>query len=166
MGMPYFEVTTEASAAELEALAAWFAEAVDLGEAGSQIEMPTAAAGWVADPINSGDNGAFVRDNAAVLAIVFVSDAADQTPVDQTDDLIDRLALAKTQCGGMGCIVGGGFVEPDCLGEGALGTLLSGLARPAMTEPLTPEVDADAMAELLVGDLAVQVADLCDGLPQ
>lgn len=166
MGMPYFELPTDPSAGELEALSMWFSDAVDLGEDGSQIEMLAAAAGWVADPINEDANDAFIRDGGAVLAIVFVSDAPDQTPIDEAEALIERIETAKTQCGGMGCVVGGGFVEPDCLTEVALGGLLDGLARPPAIEPLSPRVDAEAMATLLAGDLATAVVDVCDSLPQ
>ena len=165
-GMPFFEIDTDASAAELDGLSMWFSDAAALGEDGSQIEMATAAASWVADPINDEDNASFIRDAGAVLALVFVSDEPDQTPIEEVDDLLSRVSATKAQCGGLDCVVGGGFVELDCLDQVALGTLLDVLARPSVTAPLTPGVDAEAMADLLAGDLAATIADVCEALPQ
>ncbi len=164
-GMPYFSINTDAPAAEVQALAEWFAAASYIGESGSQIEMSAAAAGWAADPANAATNEGFIRDEGAVLVIFFIQDEPDQSPPDAADDLIQRIAAAKAGCGGMQCVVGGGFVEENCLPEVALGPLMNAFGKPPIVDslPWDDESITPAYFEPLLRDTLAQViAQTCD----
>lgn len=174
-GPTFFTIDTDAGPAEIDALKSWFAQAAKIGEGGSQIEMATAAAGWVADPANAATNAGFVRDAGAVLALFFLQDEPDQTPwtIDGQPGglvMLDKLAAAKSECGGAQCIIGGGFVNTQCLGQVPLGDLLGNLGAPAVVDQLpakalaenSPELAAQQMSQLLSETLANVIAQKCD----
>jgi hypothetical protein len=174
-GPSFYDIDTDASPAELDALKSWFADAAKIGEGGSQIEMSAAAAGWVADPANAATNAGFIRDEGAVLAIFLLQDEADQTPhtIDGKSGglaMLDKLVAAKAGCGGATCIIGGGFANTNCLPEVALGELMNNLGAPSQLQELpdedlaedTPEVAAEQMNQLLRDTLTGIIKQKCD----
>jgi hypothetical protein len=169
-GMPYFDIDTDAPAAEVQALRDWFAAASNIGEGGSNIEMSSAAAGWATDPANAGTNAGFLRDEGAVLVVFFLQDEPDQSDApgmsmqEIGDAMLAKIAAAKTGCGGLQCVVGGGFVDQGCLDENGLGVLLDGLPKPPVIAEL-PDEDTVGPADfvpLLEDTLAQVIAQTCD----
>ena len=106
-----------------EPLIAWFTAGALIGESGSQVEMSGAAAAWATDPVNDETNMGFIRDEGAVLVVFVIQDEPDQSPMAEADALVEKLAAAKATCGGMQCIVAGGFVQTECLPENPLGAI-------------------------------------------
>ncbi|HEY8376318.1 MAG TPA: hypothetical protein VIK91_07515 [Nannocystis sp.] len=177
-GPYYYTINTDAGPAEIDGLKAWFAQAAKIGEGGSQIEMSAAAAGWVADPANAATNAGFIRDAGAVLALFIVQDEPDQTPwtIDGKPGglaMLDKLAAAKATCGGAECMIGGGFVNMNCLAMVPLGDLLNNLGAPPVIAALPdkkladdfPEQAAEEMNQLLRDTLAGVIAQKCDEIP-
>src|SRR5690606_21182194 len=118
----YYELDTDAGPADIDGLKAWFAQAAKIGEGGSQIEMSAAAAGWAADPANAATNGGFIRDAGAVFALFILQDEPDQTPwtIDGQPGglaMLQKLEAAKVVCGGAECMIGGGFVNTNCMNQ-------------------------------------------------
>src|SRR5690606_8360239 len=112
----YFEFETDDDA-QIAALATWFSDAAAIGTGGSNIEMPCAAGAWAFDPANDATNAGFVRDEGAVLVLIFISDEPDQTPstisgMPGGQVMLQKVATAKAGCGGLDCVVAGGFL-PD-----------------------------------------------------
>ncbi len=171
-GLPYFQIDTDAGATDVAALHQWFATASFLGESGSNIEMSAAAAGWATDPVNAAANAGFLRDAGAVLVLVFFQDEPDQSDapslsMQQTGaQMLDKIAAAKSACGGLTCVVAGGFVEESCLPINALGTLLDGLPRGSAVESMPPIelATAGAFEPLLVQTLAPAIASACNAI--
>lgn len=163
-GMTYFALDSDAAPAEVEALETWFSSAAQIGEFGSQVEMSTAAAAWATDGVNSGPNAGFLRDEGAVLVLFFIQDEHDQTPVSQSATLIAKIASAKQNCGGFDCVVGGGFVNEDCLGLTPLGELFDALGPDAITEtlPAPAAVSAQTFEAVLRETLAQVIVDTCN----
>ncbi len=154
---------------------AWFADAVTIGEGGSNIEMSTAPVGWAFDPVNAATNDGFLRDEGAVLVVFFVQDEPDQSPamVDGQPTgawVLDRVAEAKSGCGGLDCVVAGGFLsENACSAQGnlPLDDFLAGMDdEPAVAElpffPGDPQTVANDMNALLSNTLADVIAQTCD----
>jgi hypothetical protein len=166
-GQPYFEFSTDAPQGEVDALASWFAAASHIGESGSQVEMSAAGAAWATDPANDATNAGFIRDEGAVLVIFFIQDEPDQTPASEAQDLVDRISAAKAGCGGMDCVVGGGFVNQSCLPQVPLGTLFDSMgAAPAVsTLPNEDNVSPQTFEPLLEDTLAQVIAQKCDEIP-
>lgn len=135
-GRPYYAIETDAPQAERDMFLDWFGRAIVAGESGSNIEMSSGAAGWVGDPANADTNGGFLRDEGAVYAVIFIQDEHDQTPPEVSQDLIDRIAAQKAACGGMRCVIGGGFIGQYC------------------TAPTQVEIMLDAFSESFVEELA------------
>jgi hypothetical protein len=131
-----------AVADEVAAVKTWFSGAAAIGEGGSNVEMATAVAGWMASPVNDATNAGFVRDDGALLVLFFVQDEPDQTPPYATQEMLDDIAAKKAVCGGLDCVLGGGFVNLACLPEVPLGTLLDGLGAEPVVESLPPWEDA------------------------
>ena len=169
-GMPYFAIETDAPENEVQALRDWFASASNIGEGGSNVEMSSAAAGWAFDPTNAGPNAGFLRDEGAVLVVFFLQDEPDQsdapgmTMQETGAAMLDKIAAAKSGCGGLMCVVAGGFVDEGCLDENGLGVLLGGLPVPAATEELPDEdeVTPGDFAPLLEDTLTQVIAQTCD----
>jgi hypothetical protein len=172
-GMPYYEIDTDAGPAEVQGLKDWFAGAANIGEGGSQVEMSSAAAGWAADPVNTGGpNAGFLRDEGAVLVVFFIQDEPDQsdapgmTMQETGVAMLDKIAAAKAGCGGLSCVVAGGFVDEGCLTHpNGLGAFLEGMEKPAPTETLPwddENVDPGYFAPLLEETLAQVIAQTCD----
>lgn len=165
-GQPYFEINTGAGPMELEALATWFSEAANIGESGSQVEMSAAAAGWAADPANDATNAGFLRDEGAVLVVFFIQDEPDQTPMSAAADLVSKIEAAKAGCGGMDCVVGGGFVNQNCLPQVPLGVLFDSFGAPPVVESLPLfGSDPEIFVPVLGDTLAQVIAQTCEQIP-
>ncbi len=169
-GPAYFEISTDASAAELAELDAWFVQAAAVGIEGSSEEMPLGAAGWAFDPANAPTNDGFVRDQGAALVLFFVTDESDQTPIDGVaQGLVDRIAAAKSGCGGLDCVAAGGTVRESCLPEDAMGTFFAALD-PARVHTAPLEYDSETTAEPFVDalrdNLTPIIVDLCESIPE
>ncbi len=172
-GLPYFEIDTDAPAAEVQALRDWFAAAAHIGEGGSNVEMASAAAGWATDPANAATNAGFIRDEGAVLVLFFLQDEPDQsdapgmTMPETGTAMLEKIAAAKVGCGGLECVVAGGFVDEGCLGENALGTVFAGLPTPPSTDELPwddEDVDPAYFEPLLTDTLAQVIAQTCEDI--
>lgn len=166
LGQSYFATNSSADATEIEALSTWFTAAANIGESGSQVEMSAAGAGWATHPANDGTNAGFLRDEGAVLVIFFIQDEPDQTPDAATNELVDMIAAAKAECGGMECVVGGGFVDQVCLPEVPLGVLFDSFGAPPVIESL-PQFGGDpsVFEPVLVDTLAQVIAQTCEKIP-
>ena len=158
-GLPFFDIDVNAPAAEVQALKDWFSDAAHIGEGGSNVEMPSAAAAWAMDTTANPGNAGFVRDEGAVLVLFFVQDEPDQSPIGESATLLQKIVGAKQACGGWDCIVAGGFVNQFCVPQVVLGDLFGALPDPAVTAMLpqmgvTPEtfepVLADTLANVIV----------------
>lgn len=170
-GLPYFEIDTDAPEAEVQQLRDWFSAAAHIGEGGSNVEMASAAAGWATDPANAATNAGFIRDEGAVLVVFFLQDEPDQsdapgmTMPETGQAMLDKLAAAKSGCGGLQCVVAGGFVDQGCLGENALGTVFDGLPIPPSLDELPwddENVDPGYFEPLLTTTLTQVIAQTCD----
>lgn len=162
-GLPFFNIDTDAPPADVQALSDWFAQAATIGENGSNVEMSGAAAAWAADPVNAPTNMGFIRDDGALLVIFVIQDEPDQTPVGESQVLIDKIAAAKQQCGGMDCVVGGGFVNQLCLNQSPLGDIFAATPVMPVTATLPPEDQVDAMTftPVLEDTLAQVIVEAC-----
>jgi hypothetical protein len=172
-GMPYFEIDTDAPPADVQALRDWFAAASHIGEGGSNVEMASGAAGWAFDPANAATNAGFLRDEGAVLVIFFLQDEPDQTDAPGMTmaetglAMLDKIAAAKPGCGGLQCVVAGGFVQEGCLDENALGAVFDGLPNPPAIAELPwddENVDPGYFEPLLTDTLAQVIAQTCDDI--
>ena len=180
-GGEYFYDFDTDDAAAIGGLQSWFSSAVNIGEGGSNIEMSSAPAGWVADPANAATNAGFIRDEGAVLVVFFMQDEPDQTP-SQIDgmpagpQLLEKLAAAKSGCGGTACIVAGGFLAANaCNADGnlPLDDFLAGVGESPVVAPLPnentaeddPQAAADEMNQTLSDTLASVIAATCDQIP-
>lgn len=173
-GMPYFDIDMDATKDEFDELAVWFERAADLGTEGSNIEMLLAPLLWLDHPANAATNGGFLRDKGTVLVTFFISDEPDQTPIvidgqNASERVLDRLIAAKTACGGLDCVVAGGFVDPTaCNDTRPLASFLDGLTRPPqvtrLVGALTPEETAEWMADFLGDTLLAAVDETCESI--
>jgi hypothetical protein len=133
--------------------------------------MSSAAAGWSTDPANAETNEGFIRDDGAVLVLFFLQDEPDQsdapgmTMIETGQAMLEKIAAAKSVCGGLQCVVAGGFVDQGCLAENGLGALFDGLpTAPALDSlPWDDEnVDPGYFEPLLADTLAQVIAQTCD----
>ncbi len=161
--IPYFDIDTDAPPADVQALSDWFADAATIGENGSNVEMSAAAAAWATDPVNAPTNMGFLRDDGALLVIFVIQDEPDQTPVGESQVLIDKIAAAKQQCGGMDCVVGGGFVNQFCLNQSPLGDIFAATPVMPVTATLPPAAQVNAMTftPVLEDTLAQVIVEAC-----
>jgi len=165
---------------DLVAAKDWFSRATAVGDGGSNVKMLTAPVGWVAHPANAGPgrpNFAFLRDEGTVTVVFFMHDGADMTPsnIDGKEtgaQMLDMLAAAKSKCGGIDCIVGGGFLVSNICGMRPIDHFLAGLpGAPQVVElpdksPFNdPQETADAMNDQLFTVLADVIAEKCDEIP-
>lgn len=173
-GQNYFEINTD-DLGQLAALETWFSNAAAIGTGGSNIEMTLAPAGWAFDPANNASNEGFLRDEGAVLVVFFMTDEPDQTPTmiegqSGGQFILDMVAGAKAGCGGLDCVIGGGFLLASACQDQPLDDFLAGLPEAAQVAPL-PDEDlppAQAAAEmnaLLADTLAEVIATKCDEIP-
>ncbi|MEM6294690.1 MAG: vWA domain-containing protein [Myxococcota bacterium] len=172
-GSTFFEFNTDGDVAGAQA---WFANAANIGEGGSNIEMYAAPVGWVFDPVNAATNDGFLRDEGAVLAVFFLGDEPDQSPgmVDGGPTgqwVLDRVAEAKAGCGGLDCVIVGGFLEENaCAADGnlPLDDVLAGADETPVVGSLPggfnldPQALADDMNDLLSSTLTEVIAQTCD----
>ncbi|PRQ01211.1 hypothetical protein [Enhygromyxa salina] len=176
-GQHYFGFNV-GDAAQTAALETWFSDAAAVGTGGSNIEMSTAPAGWAFDPANNATNAGFVRDEGAVLVVFFMTDEPDQTPLmingmSGGQAMLDKVAAAKSGCGGLDCVIGGGFLlESACNAQGnlPLDDFLEGMSEPPQVAPLPDDnlpamQAADEMNALLADTLADAIAAKCDEIP-
>jgi hypothetical protein len=164
-GMPYFDLDTDAPEAQIVALETWFSAAAQIGEFGSNVEMSAAAAAWATHPANAASNAGFLRDEGAVLVLFFVQDEHDQTPTSEAATVASMIADAKQGCGGFDCVVGGGFVNEDCLSLTPLGglfDLFSGDQVVTETLPDAAAVTPEIFESALRDTLAQVIIDACD----
>ncbi len=156
----------------------WFADAASIGTGGSNIEMLTAPAGWAAHPVNTSTgavNDGFFRDDGVVTVVFFMQDEPDQTPLmvqgaEAGMQMLQMLADAKPICGGVNCILAGGFLEANACGTRPIDTFLSGLGGAANVASLPPSQGSDAqiaadMNAHLSTVLADVIAQKCDEIP-
>ena len=160
---------------QLSGLQSWFSGAAAIGTGGSNIEMTLAPAGWFAAPENAATNSGFLRDAGSVLVVFFMTDEPDQTPVTIEgigggQYMLDRVAAAKSQCGGLQCVVGGGVLAPSASEDPPRAAFLAGLPDTPQVaelpdEDLPAQQAADQMNALLADTLADVIADKCDEIP-
>lgn len=164
--------------AALQGLKDWFSAAATIGEGGSNIEMATAPVAWVADPATEPTNAGFLRDEGSVLVVFFMQDEPDQTPMTIDGQpagqyTLSRIADAKAGCGGLDCVIAGGFLATNaCSADGdlPLDTFTAGVGQPAVVSDLPPEnlaednpqSAADQMNALLSQTLADVIVETCD----
>jgi hypothetical protein len=137
--------------------------------------MMAAPAGWAFDSANDPTNAGFVRDEGAVLVIFFMTDEPDQTPalidgMPGGQAMLAKVAAAKSGCGGLDCVLGGGFLLESICQNQPLDGFLAGLPEPAQVAPLPstqlPAADAAAQMNALLADtLADVIAAKCDEIP-
>lgn len=159
-GMSYFATTTDVDSAPLKQ---WFtAAATAAGEDGCSFEMSSAGAAWAVDPANAATNSGFLRDEGAVLMVFVLSDEPDKSP-ETIQAYHDRLAAAKTECGGDECILTAGLLDP-CV-ESSNQTVWQFLN--AFGEaPTWGSIDDTAEYTNVIGAaLATIVGETCDAIP-
>ena len=110
-----------------------------------------------------------------MLVVFFMTDEPDQTPVmigNQTGGqfVLDQVAAAKAGCGGLDCVIGGGFLEASACEDQPLDEFLAALPEAAQVAPrpgdsLPPQQAADEMNQLLANTLADAIAAKCDEIP-
>jgi len=166
-GGQFFAAANTDDGAAITAMKAWFAGAAAIGTGGSNIEMATAPAGWVADPANAATNAGFIRDEGAVLVVFFLQDEPDQTPPSVSGlAMLDKLATAKPLCGGVDCIIGGGMLNEGCVGQTPIGQFLGGLSEPAVTDNFpfigdpSPEDFTAVLRDTLLGVIEKKCAEI------
>jgi hypothetical protein len=157
-GQPFFVSSTSDDSTPLKT---WFTgAAIAAGEQGSSIEMPVAAAAFAVDPINAATNAGFVRDDDAILLIVFLTNDPDAS----LQPLAEYQAMvlgAKQNC-------------PECV-------LTAGLLRscvPAEKQrlwqfmtafgdlPIWRDIEAKSQYAEVVGDaLASALVEACENIP-
>ncbi len=163
-GARYFDIDAAAAPDAVADLETWFSNAAQIGEFGSQVEMSMAAAAWATDPVNEATNAGFLRDKGAVLVLFFIQDEHDQTPTNAAESLLDKIRAAKQECGGFECIVGGGFVNEDCLPLTPLGALFDAIGEDVITAtlPAPAAVSPETFEAALRDTLAQVIIDTCD----
>jgi len=174
-----YAVFNTSEPATVEAAVTWFESAVTIGTGGANVEMLSAAAAWALHPVNrAGANAGFLRDGNAVLALFFVQDEPDQTPLTTAgeptiDGLLDIIAEAKAGCGGLACVLVGGFLEREaCLGQRPIDGMLDALPDDTHVRGLPdravaqddPAAAAAEMNELLASSLAAIIASKCSDI--
>lgn len=177
-GQTYAEFVTGEDLGDAQA---FFSNAANIGEGGSNIEMYAAPVGWVFDPANDATNDGFLRDEGAVLVVFFLGDEPDQSPADVDGQpagawVLDQVAEAKAGCGGLQCVIAGGFLQSNaCSADGnlPLDDFLAGMddapvvaALPA-TGPFGgsgPAEVAEEMNELLSSTLANVIVETCEDI--
>ena len=142
-------------------LKTWFTgAAIAAGEQGSSIEMPVAAAAFALDPVNAATNAGFVRDNDAILLIVFLTNDPDAS-LQPLADYEAMVLAAKQNC-------------PECV-------LTAGLLKACVPDeqqrlwqfmtafgdlPIWRDIEAKSeYAEVVGGALASALVEACENIP-
>lgn len=160
-GKVFFETNTDADPAPLKN---WFtAAAKAAGEDGCSFEMPVAAASYMAHPANAATNGGFLRDQDAVLLIVFLTDEPDKSP-EAVTGYKQMLLDAKAGCGGAECILVAGLVPP-CI-EGINQKLWQFMTAFGEAPILGDIKDTKGYSEVIGAALAATLEDTCTNIPQ
>jgi len=109
---------------------------------------------------NAATNAGFLRDEPDQ------SDAPGMTMPETGLALLDKIAADKSACGGLDCVVAGGFIQQGCLGENALGALFDGLPIAPSTQELPDEdtIDPNDFLPLLTTTLTQVIAQTCDDI--
>jgi hypothetical protein len=104
-----------------------------------------------------------------------LDDEPDQTPtvidgMPGGQAMLQKVAVAKAGCGGLDCVIGGGFLLDSVCQNQPLDGFLAGLPEPAQIAPLPnknlPAADSAAqMNALLAETLADVIAAKCDEIP-
>jgi hypothetical protein len=167
-GFRYFETNTSDANSGLKA---WFAGAATAaGESGCSIEMPSAAAGYVAHASNAATNGGFIRDEGAVLLVFVLTDEPDKSP-EPVSSYVDMLVSAKSECGGANCILTAGLVDDFCYDNAAdstLKTFLNSFGNAATVSSIGSPFPFDPAPDYttVVGEaLAKVIEQKCDEIP-
>lgn len=157
-GKPYFEV--DISNPDRAPLKAWFTEAATAaGETGCSFEMATAGAAYAAHPANAATNAGFIRDEDAVLLVIFLSDEPDKSP-EALGTYKDMLTSAKTKCGGDKCILTAALVD-SCLKpvNDTLYQFMNAFGEPAIMGDID---EPGQYKEVVGGALAQVIKSTCD----
>lgn len=158
--VPYFSLRTDQ---DPDALIAWFtANAGSVGEHGCSFEMPVAAAGFVADPINEPSNHGFLRDENTALIVFVLTDEPDKSP-EPVEAALERLRAAKQGCGGDVCITTAGLLPPCLTSEHqSLWRFLSGFGE----SPVWGDIHDPAAYGMIVERALAEVsAQACAAVP-
>ena len=168
-GKTFFESNTSDDAGPLKT---WFdGAATSAGENGCSFEMPIAAAGWAAAPINIGATGTnkdFFRNQGALLVVFFLTDEPDHTPIARAQ-MVDLLRGVKSNCGETSpdeCIFMAGLV-PACISESPTQNLWKFMNDWGHdTDAPWADILQVDQYETLVGEtLANTLADECEKIP-
>jgi hypothetical protein len=159
-GQHWFEATVGQDPWPLKT---WFADAATAaGETGCSYEMMSAAAGYAMHPDNDATNAGFLRDEGAVLVIVFLTDEPDKSP-EGADTYYDMVETAKAGCGGADCVIVTGLVN-TCI-EGVNNELWQFLTL-FENQPVVGSIDDPAAYQEVVGGALAEVIDeVCDEIP-
>lgn len=155
----YFSVNTSE---DPDGLITWFdAAAAVVGEGGCSFEMPVAAAGFVASPVNMATNEGFIRDKGAALVVFILTDEPDKSP-EAVDEYASLLRSAKIGCGGDACISIAGLI-PACISPSqSLWRFMESFGEPSVWGDIN---DPLAYVDVVEDALAVSVAAACDAVP-
>lgn len=110
-----------------------------------------------------------------LLSIAGLPACTDAQP-DNGLAMLDKLVEAKAGCGGLDCIIAGGFLDENaCSAQGnlPLDDFLANVGETPVVQPLPdenlaeddPQAAADQMNEALSGTLADIIAQTCEQIP-
>lgn len=159
-GMSYFATNTSDDPAPLKA---WFTgAAIGAGEQGSSIETPVAAAAYATSPSNAAVNEGFLRDEDAVLLIVFLTNDPDAS-LEPLKAYKDMVLAAKEGCGGDACVLTAGLIKSCVPAENQkLWQFMKGFGE----EPIWGDIEDTADYVKVVGEaLAGTLGDACVNIP-
>lgn len=157
-GMAYYAMNT---ADDPGGLKAWFTgAAVAAGEQGSSLEMPVAAVGYLADPVNAMANAGFLRGDDSILLIVFLTNDPDGS-LEPVATYRDKLLAAKGDC--PECVLTAGLLKACVPAENQrLWQFMKGFG----DEPIWGDIEAKTdYAEVVGLSLAGVLADACVNIP-
>ena len=155
---PFFVSNTSDDAAPLKT---WFTgAAIAAGEQGSSIEMPVAAAAFAVDPVNAATNAGFVRDNDAILLIVFLTNDPDAS-LQPIADYEAMVLAAKQNC--PECVLTAGLLKacvPD--EQQRLWQFMTAFG----DQPIWRDIEAKSeYAEVVGSSLASALVEACENIP-
>jgi hypothetical protein len=159
-GKSYFAASTSDDPAPLKA---WFTgAAIAAGEQGSSLEMPVAAAAYAVSPSNAAANGGFLRDQDAVLLMIFLTNDPDAS-LEPLATYKQMLLDAKAGCGGDACILTAGLIKSCVAPENQK---LWQFMKAFGEEPIWGDIEDKAGYVEVVGQaLAATLSDACINIP-